>query len=231
MRTYLLAGASGGTGLATANLLAAQGNRLYIISSQPEKLRHLPNTYFLNGDFLDNNWEAENWPDALDGLVYHPGSIRLKPFRALKPQEFLADFEINLLGAVRLLQASLKALKNGQHASVVLYSSVAVAQGMAFHSSIAASKGAVEAFGRSLAAELAPSIRVNIISPSLTETPLAAKLLSDDDKVTAAGQRHPLKRIGKPEDHAQLCAFLLGETSSWITGQVIGVDGGLSAVR
>jgi len=231
MRSYLLAGASGGIGLATATLLASQGHKLYIISSQADKLRHLPNTTFLSDGYMQDSWQPENWPDNLDGLVYHPGSIRLKPFRAIKPEEFLADFELNVLGAVRVLQASLKALKNGKQSSVVLYSSVAVAQGMAFHSSIAAAKGAVEALGRSLAAELAPTVRVNVIAPSLTDTPLATKLLSDQEKVNAAAQRHPLKRIGQPQDHAQLCAFLLGEESSWITGQVIGVDGGLSVIR
>ena len=174
---------------------------------------------------------ADNLPDVLDGVFYAPGSINLKPFHGLKPDDFRAEFELNVMGAIRVLQAVLPRLKKAGQASVVLASTVAVQQGMPFHSSIAASKGALEGLVRSLAAEWAPHIRVNAIAPSLTDTPLAERLLNADAKREAAANRHPLKRVGTAEDQAQAVAFLLSNRSSWITGQVLGVDGGMSRVR
>jgi NAD(P)-dependent dehydrogenase (short-subunit alcohol dehydrogenase family) len=152
-------------------------------------------------------------------------------FRSLKPEEFQQDFDLNVMGAVRLLQKLQLGLKAVPGSSVVLFSTVAVQQGMAFHSSIAAAKGAIEGLTRSLAAEWAPSIRVNAIAPSLVETPLSAKLLSSPEKVEASAKRHPLARVGRPEDIASLAVFLLSDKSGWITGQVMGVDGGMSVVR
>lgn len=211
-------------------MLAADGNQLYVVTSKPDKLAHIPGLHFIESDFFEDNWGAD-LPASLDGLVYLPGTINLKPFRALKPTDFLHDFEVNVIGAIKVLQAALKALKAGENSSVVLFSTVAVAQGMPFHSSIATSKGAIEGLMRALAAELAPSIRVNAIAPSLTATPLASKLLSSPEKMDASAKRHPLQRLGKPEDIAAMAAFLLGKQSSWITGQVFGVDGGLSQLK
>jgi NAD(P)-dependent dehydrogenase (short-subunit alcohol dehydrogenase family) len=169
---------------------------------------------------------------VLDGVAYCPGSINLKPFRSLKSDAFLDDFQINVLGAVKVLQASQKALqKAAEPSSVVLFSTVAVAQGMPYHASVAAAKGAVEGLTKSLAAEWAPSTRVNCIAPSLTDTPMAARLLNSDEKKSAAAARHPLRKIGKAEDIAALASFLLSSQSSWMTGQVIGLDGGLSSLR
>jgi NAD(P)-dependent dehydrogenase (short-subunit alcohol dehydrogenase family) len=122
----------------------------------------------------------------------------------------------------------MKRSKNG--AAIVLFSTVAVQTGLPFHASIASAKGAVEGLTRSLAAELAPKIRVNAVAPSLTDTPLAAQLLSSDDKRSASAKRHPLKRIGTPEDIANTALFLLEDSSAWMTGQIIGVDGGLGTV-
>lgn len=217
-------------GKALTEMLAVEENELYVISSKPEELSHISGLKFLEPNFLENDWVAA-MPPKLDGLVYLPGTINLKPFRALKPIDFLHDFEVNVIGAVKVIQAALKPLKAGESSSVVLFSTVAVTQGMPFHSSVAASKGAIEGMARSLAAELAPEVRVNVIAPSLTATPLASKLLSTPEKIEASAKRHPMQRVGKPEDISAMAAFLLGKQSSWITGQVIGVDGGLSQLR
>ena len=145
---------------------------------------------------------------------------------------FREDYEINVIGAVKTIKAALKPMKKAEGTpSIVLFSTVAVQQGMAFHGSVAAAKGAVEGLTRSLAAELSPKIRVNCIAPSLVNTPLASKILSSEDRIKASNERHPLKRIGEPNDIAQTTAFLVSDNSSWITGQVIGVDGGLSKLR
>ena len=173
---------------------------------------------------------ADDLPEQLHGLAYCPGSINLKPFRSLKPAAFQADFDVNVLGAVKVLQAAHQVLKKGG-GSVVLFSTVAVGQGMPFHASVAAAKGAVEGLTKSLAAEWAPAIRVNCIAPSLTDTPLAGRLLSTPEKKEASGQRHPLKRVGEPEEIAALAHFLLSDEGSWMSGQVIGMDGGMSTLR
>ncbi len=168
---------------------------------------------------------------ALDGLVYCPGSINLKPFGRINKNDFLAEMEINLFGAIKAIQHALPNLKQAENASVVLFSTVAVQSGMAFHASIAAAKGAVEGLTRSLAAEFAPKIRFNCIAPSLTDTPLAEKLLNTEEKRANGANRHPLKKTGTPEDIASMAAFLLSEKSTWITGQIMHVDGGLNALR
>jgi NAD(P)-dependent dehydrogenase (short-subunit alcohol dehydrogenase family) len=173
----------------------------------------------------------ENLPPVLDGLVYFPGSITLKPFHRVTAQDFINDFQTNCVGAAAAIQAALPSLKASPAASIVLFSTIAVAQGMAFHASIAAAKGAVEGLTRSLAAELAPKIRVNAIAPSLTDTTLANALLNSDAKREAAAKRHPLQQVGHPDDVAKLTAFLLSDDSAFITGQILRPDGGLSSVR
>lgn len=230
MRHYLIVGAGGGIGRALAEMLHAEGHQLYLMTSQPETLQHLSNAKFIDNGFMEDGWKPAEMPDALDGVVYCPGTINLKPFRGLKTADFRNDFEINVMGAVKVLQAAFKALKAGNVPSVVLFSTVAVARGMQFHSSIAASKAAVEGLAKSLAAEWAPTIRVNVIAPSLTDTPLAAKLLETPEKQEASAKRHPLNKVGKVEDIAAMAAFLLSEKTGWISGQVIGVDGGLSTL-
>lgn len=182
-------------------------------------------------DALEVDFASLNLPDALDGVAYCPGSLNLKSFRALQEANILDDFRISALGAVRVLQATGNALRAGRQPGVVLFSTVAVQQGMPFHASIAMAKGAVEGLTRALAAEWAPVIRVNAIAPSLTNTPLAARLLSSEERIQASRDRHPLRQIGAPEDVAATALFLLGEQSRWITGQVWGVDGGMSTLR
>jgi NAD(P)-dependent dehydrogenase (short-subunit alcohol dehydrogenase family) len=138
---------------------------------------------------------------------------------------------LQVVGAVKAIQGILPNLKQAENASVVLFSTVAVQSGFNFHTQVSASKGAIEGLTRALAAELAPGIRVNCIAPSLTDTPLAGKLLNSDEKKEANAQRHPLKRIGTPSDIASMAAFLLSGASSWMTGQVLHVDGGMSSIR
>ena len=231
-KNIVVIGASSGIGHSISELLGAQGANIYSISrSEPSFPPSLPYQH-LNHNILEGEIPDGFLPETIDGLVYCPGSINLKPFRSLSLDVFRSDYELNVLGAVKAIKAALKPMKkSGNKPSVVLFSTVAVQQGMAFHASVASAKGAVEGLTRSLAAELSPKIRVNCIAPSLVNTPLAGNILSTEDRIEASNNRHPLKRIGQPNDIAQTAAFLLGENSSWITGQVIGVDGGLSRLR
>lgn len=226
--TILLIGGNSGIGHATAQLLLSQGYNVLAAARTAGPLEELgiPVQAF---DALNPSPLA--LPPVLDGLVYFPGSISLKPFARLTREDFLQDYQINCLGAVAALQAALPALKAAPTASVVLYSTIAVAQGLAFHASIAAAKGAVEGLTRSLAAELAPKIRVNAIAPSLTDTPLANNLLNTDAKREASAKRHPLQQVGDPADIAQLTGFLLSDAAKFFTGQILHPDGGLSSVR
>ncbi|MGD9297121.1 MAG: SDR family oxidoreductase [Chromatiales bacterium] len=174
---------------------------------------------------------ADFLPDDLDGLVYCPGTIRLKPFERLTLDDYEQDLEVNLKGAVRVLKAAIPALRAAPHASVVLFSTVAVTTGMPMHASIASAKGAIEGLTRSLAAEYAPGVRFNAIAPSLTDTSLASGLLRTERQREAAAARHPLERIGDPDELAALAGFLLSDDSRWITGQVLHADGGMSSIR
>jgi len=179
-------------------------------------------------DVLNDELPIQDLPDVIDGVVYAPGTIKLKPFQSLKIEDFENDFQVNAIGAVKVLQALYPKLKKSESASVILFSTVAVQKGMAYHASISMAKGAVEGLVRSLAMEWAPKIRVNAIAPSLTDTPLAAKITGNPKALEATTEKHPLKRIGKDTDVAEMALFLLSNKSSWITGQVLSVDGGLS---
>lgn len=228
MSNILLIGGNSGIGLATAKLLQAQGHQLTVASRSDSALNELG---ISTQPFDAENPVPFNLPETLDGLIYFPGTITLKPFHRLTREDFLRDFQINCLGAAQAIQFALPALKKSNSASIVLFSTVAVAQGMGFHASIASAKGAVEGLTKSLAAELAPKIRVNAIAPSLTDTPLASPLLGNDAKREAAEKRHPLQTIGKPDDIAELASFLLSPASSFMTGQILHPDGGLSSIR
>lgn len=225
---FIIIGASSSIGQATAEKLAAEGHFITAVSRQPIPSGLLSGATQLLGDPLGHLPAIE---DPVDGILYCPGSINLKPFTNLKPKDFQQDFDINVQGLVSTLHQYLPNLKKAEQASVVAFSTVAVQTGMAYHASVAAAKGAVEGLIRSLAAEYAPSIRFNVIAPSLIDTPMANRLLRNDKQRSASEERHPLKRIGTPGDIGHMAAFLLADQASWITGQVIGIDGGMSSTR
>jgi len=231
-KNMLVIGGSSGIGLEIVKTLTAQNCNLFVGSRTQDALADLPGVRHIPLDVAEDTLELNDLPAELHGLAYCPGTIRLRPFQRLGGDEFLEDFKINLLGAVNVIQKCLPRLRKSKTgASVVLFSTVAVQTGMPFHASIASAKGAVEGLTRALAAEFAPRIRVNAIAPSLTETPLAESLLSSEDQRRATAERHPLKRIGSPRDIAQLAVHLLSDSGSWITGQIIQVDGGMGALR
>jgi 3-oxoacyl-[acyl-carrier protein] reductase len=228
MKNILLIGGSYGIGFAIAKELQEQ-NRVFIASRTSENLSGLNITHIPFDASIDA-LNTTNLPDVIDGLVYCPGSINLRPFKGLKIEAFEQDLQINFLSLVKVIQTVLPNLVASQQSSIVLFSSVAATMGMPFHTSVAASKGAIEGFAKALAAEYAPKIRVNVIAPSLTDTPLADKFLNNETKQEKSAERHPLKRFGTSNDSAQMASFLLSEKSSWISGQVFHVDGGMSTL-
>jgi NAD(P)-dependent dehydrogenase (short-subunit alcohol dehydrogenase family) len=223
-KNIVLIGGNSGIGLSTAKLLKEEGAEVFLFSKSGKGTTCLDTTL----DFE----ELPGLPEVVDGMVYCAGTINLKPFHRISINDFKEEMEVNFFGAVRVLQSCLKELKKSQAPSVVLYSTVAVQIGMGFHAGIASAKGAIEGLVRSLAAEWAPyGIRVNAIAPSLTDTPLASKILSSPEKKEASDRRHPLGRIGSSDDLAEATMFLLSSKSSWITGQILHVDGGMSTLK
>ena len=231
MKNYLVIGASSGIGKELASILHREGHQVYgtYRNTEVEPGRNGLQYHFL--DVSAGQPDVDFLPEALDGIAYCPGAITLRPFARTTPGDFVKDYEIQVLGAVKVIQALLPRLKKSETASIVLFSTVAVQTGFNFHSLVSTSKGAVEGLSRALAAEFAPKIRVNCIAPSITDTPLASGLLNSDSKREANAQRHPMKKIGSASDIAQMAAFLLSDKAGWITGQVYGVDGGISSLR
>ena len=228
MKKYVIVGGSKGIGKETAELLAAEGHQVTVFSRTPyEGPAHT--IEWEEFDVLEDSWE-DQMPEDIDGLVYSVGSINLKPFRGLKPEVFEADFQLHVMGAIKALRAAYKNFNANSIPSVVLYSTVAVQRGMPFHATVSASKGAIEGLTRAIASEWAPKARINCIAPSLTDTPLAGKLLSTPEKKEAMGNNNPMKRIGEANDIAEMTAFLLSDKSSWMTGQIIHIDGGQSVL-
>jgi NAD(P)-dependent dehydrogenase (short-subunit alcohol dehydrogenase family) len=231
-KSFVVVGGSSGIGLDITSRLVDGGHSVTVISRSEDGIAGLPGVDHIPLDITRDDIDPQRLPERIQGLAYCPGSIRLRPFHRLKESDFESDWRINLVGAVKAVQACLPGMKKADApASVILFSTVAVGTGMPFHASIASAKGAVEGLTRSLAAEFAPKIRVNAIAPSLTETQLAKTLLSDSGKRQAAADRHPLKRFGTPADSAAVAMFLLNAESSWISGQILAVDGGMGALR
>jgi NAD(P)-dependent dehydrogenase (short-subunit alcohol dehydrogenase family) len=229
MKNYLIIGGSSGIGKTTREKLISTGNKVYATYFQNDTFATEENYFSL--DVRNEEPDLSFLPEILDGFVYCPGAIDLKPFNRIKEANIIEDLNLQVMGAVRILQSILPKLKASRQGSVVLFSTVAVQTGFPFHAQVAISKGAIEGLTRSLAAEFAPTIRFNAIAPSLTNTPLAEKLLSSPEKIEANGQRHPLKRIGEAEDIAEAACFLLTDKSSWMTGQILHVDGGMSSLK
>lgn len=234
----LICGGSGGIGSAIARLLHERGYSLHLTGRNEERLAGLAaelGATFTRGDVDDTDFFSRVTKEAgevLDGLIYAVGAITLRSLARLTADDFLRDFRANAMGAALAVKAALPALKRSPGvASVVLFSSVAAGQGFPMHASIGMAKGAVSGLTLSLAAELAPQVRVNAIAPSLTRTPLTEGWLANESMAASQAGMHPLQRLGAPADAAALAAFLVSKEADWITGQIIGVDGGRGRLR
>ncbi len=226
MKKILIIGGSKGVGKEIVLKQSAFGNYCYVVSRSEIN-------YTFNGEHHQINALEGDLPqiDHLDGIVYCIGSINLKPFNRLSLDDFQNDLQVNFLGAVRIIQHYLNAIKKSEEASIVFFSTVAVKSGMPYHASISGAKGAVEGLTKSLAAEFAPKIRVNAIAPSIIDTPLAANILRSEQIIENMMIKHPLKRILKPQDVANTACFLLNSESNGITGQIFIQDNGLISLE
>lgn len=233
MSQFVIAGGSHGIGLQLTKMLVQNGHHVNVLSRTSDQLAGLDGVQHFVCDFASDEVPPGAIPESIDGIAYCPGTINLRSFRSLKPDHFRQDFEINVMGAIKFIQACMPKMKPSspeQSTSIVLFSTVAAGLGMPMHASVAVSKSALEGLTRTLAAELSPHIRINCIAPALTDTPLAERLLSSPEKREAMAAKYPLKRIGAVQDMANIALFLLTPQSGWMTGQVIGVDGGMSSV-
>lgn len=226
-KNIILIGGTHGIGHAIVSQLAPNHN-IYVASRTNEGLDHM-DVHHITFDATKDEIDADKLPDEINGFVFCPGSINLKPFKMMGLDTFEQDMQLNFFSLVNVLKTIMP--KMADNASMVFFSTVAVTNGMPFHTSVSASKGAIEGFAKSLAAEYAPKLRVNVVAPSLVDTPLSTRLLNNDKKREAMAERHPLKRVGTPEDIANIAVFLLSDDSSWMTGQIVGVDGGLSTLN
>ena len=229
MKNILVIGGSSGVGKSVVDELVNRGDRVYasfrnnIVEADAD---HLNPFRF---DVMTDRLPEDLLPEVLDGIVYCPGSLTLRPFTRYSDDDFLEDYKLQVVGAIKVIREILGRMKKSESASVVLFSTVAVQSGFPFHAQVSASKGAIEGITRALAAELAPHIRVNAVAPSLTQTPLAERLLNNDKKIEAHGKRHPLQRIGHPSDISQAVLYLLD--AQWVSGQILKVDGGMSSLK
>ncbi len=238
MNPVIIFGGTGGIGGAIARRLVARGDAVHLVGRDRSRVEALAGELGCPASVADvedaaavkGAVAAAAAGGGLKGLVYAVGTINLKALGALTDDDFSRDWRVNALGAALAMRAAAPALKR-EKSAVVLFSTVAVAQGFAAHASISMAKGAVEGLALALAAELAPQVRVNCVAPSLTRTPLAAALTNNEALAKAVAEAHALRRLGEADDVAALAAFLLGDDADWITGQIIGVDGGRSTLR
>ncbi len=230
MGNYLITGGSSGIGKALIEKLANQGHTVYATynSTPPE---NYANVHFQQFDVLTDTLDLDALPEQIDGLAYCPGRINLKPFKRFKEEDFMDDYKVQVIGATKVIQTIMPRLRSTENASIVLFSTVAVQNGYNYHSLVSSSKGAIEGLTRALSAEFAPKIRVNAVAPSLTDTPLASKFLNTPQKMEMQTEKNPLKKVGSANDVAKAATFLLTPQSSWITGQIIHIDGGSSIIK
>ena len=228
MKNILLIGGSYGIGASLTKIIANDNN--VIVASRTKPQDEINNVKYFSFDALNDEIDQNELPEIIDGFVYFPGSINLRPFKGLSIDSFKQDLEINVLSLIKVLKSILPRLSLSNNSSLVFLSTVAVSQGMPFHSSVATAKGAIEGLAKSLAAEYAPKMRVNVIAPSIVDTPLANRFLNNEIKIQKSAEKHPLNRVGNKEDIAEIIKFLLSDKSSWMTGQILSVDGGLSTL-
>lgn len=232
---YIIMGAHGGIGETLSQSLAHNDHQVFATARDASTIVPHANITsasvdVLQADAIEQAIAKADSSDGIAGLAYCIGSIDLKPFKAAKDDAYLASYELNVLGAIRALRAAEAGLKKA-NGSVVLFSTIAVQQGFPNHALISTAKGAVEGLTKALAAEWAGKVRVNCIAPSLTDTPLAAPLTSSEPMAKSIAAMHPIARLGTASDSAAMAEFLLSENSSWITGQILHVDGGRSTLR
>lgn len=226
MKNILVIGGSKGIGVAIVKSQLAHHNVINISRTNPEI--DAQNFTHYSCDVL-----TDELPDidAIDTLVYCPGSINLKPISRLKIDDFKNDYNINVIGAVKAIQKYLPLLKNGNNPNILLFSTVATKLGMPFHASISAAKSAVEGLVKTLAAEFAPTIRVNAIAPTITNTDLASKLLRNDKMIANITERHPLKKFLEPQEVADMADFLISDKSRSVSGQIFTIDCGIVSLK
>jgi NAD(P)-dependent dehydrogenase (short-subunit alcohol dehydrogenase family) len=230
MKNYVVIGGSSGIGKEIVNSLKTEDATIYATYNSHE-MADETNVHYQQLNVLTDTFDDSELPEEIHGLVYCPGSINLKPFHRFKGQDFVDDLQLQVVGATTIIQQLLPKMKNSKDASIVMFSTIAVQNGYNFHAQVAVSKGAIEGLTRALAAEFAPGIRVNAVAPSLTDTPLAERLLSTEEKKAVQAEKIPLKRVGSAKDIAAAATYLLSNQSSWVTGQILHVDGGSSSIK
>jgi NAD(P)-dependent dehydrogenase (short-subunit alcohol dehydrogenase family) len=226
MNKIVIVGGSRGIGKEIINELVNDNMIINLSRNKPE-LTHTNLSHY-NIDIL-----SSDLPDLEDvsSVIYCPGSINLKPIGRISLDEFREDFEINVVGAVKIIQKYLPSLKKSTNASILLFSTVATKLGMPYHSTVAASKSAIDGLVKTLGAELAPKIRVNAIAPTITKTDLASKLLRNEKVIENMIERHPLKKILMPEEVAKMAKFLISTDASSISGQIFNLDAGIVSFK
>lgn len=229
-KNYVIIGGSSGIGKELVSTLVREGHNVFATYNE-NKVKNNDKVQYQKFNVLNDPLNLDNLPDEIDGLVYCPGSINLKAFKRFTDEDFISDFKLQVVGATSVIKALMPRLATGENSSIVLFSTIAVQNGFNFHSQVSISKGAIEGLTRSLAAELAPKIRVNAVAPSITDTSLAGKFLNTPQKIAAQAEKNPLKKIGEVKDVAEAVAYLLTDKSSWTTGQILHVDGGSSTIK